>query len=195
MWAGASKHFLVFPVRNGKMINYVGFVPANEMRVVVRRRRPDQLRAEFEGWDPKIRAVLEQVDQTFRWALYDREPLPTWTKGRLTLLGDAAHPMLPHLGQGANQAMEDGMALAIILSSIENSSVPAALAAYDNLRRERVAEIVLGARQNGLRVDSMSEYADLDKRDAELAAHADFRKQLYAYDVVPDAEATAAALI
>ena len=103
--------------------------------------------------------------------------------------------MLPHLGQGANQTMEDGMALAIILSIIENSSVPAALAAYDNLRRERVAEIVLGARQNGLRVDSMSEYADLDKRDTELAAHADFRKELYAYDVVPDAEATAAALI
>ena len=197
MWAGASKHFLVFPVRNGKMINYVGFVPADKemSESWSAEGDPHQLRAEFEGWDPKIRAVLEQVDQTFRWALYDREPLPTWTKGRLTLLGDAAHPMLPHLGQGANQTMEDGMALAIILSSIENSSVPAALAAYDNLRRERVAEIVLGARQNGLRVDSMSEYADLDKRDTELAAHADFRKQLYAYDVVPDAEATAAALI
>ena len=141
---------------------------------------PDTLRAEFKGWDPKIEAVLKQVDHTFRWALYDREPLPTWTKGRLTLLGDAAHPMLPHLGQGANQAMEDGMALAIILSQTENADVPAALEAYEKLRRERVAEIVLGARQNGLRVDSMSDYTDLDKRDAELAAHAEFRKHLYA---------------
>ena len=99
--------------------------------------------------------MLSEVDNTFRWALYDREPLPTWTNGRLTLLGDAAHPMLPHLGQGANQAMEDGMALAIILANVENASAPAALLAYEKLRRERVAEIVLGARQNGLRVDSM----------------------------------------
>ena len=55
-------------------------------------------------------------DTTFRWGLYDREPLPTWTRGRLTLLGDAAHPMLPHGGQGANQAIEDGVALATVLS-------------------------------------------------------------------------------
>ena len=63
---------------------------------------------------------------TFRWALYDREPLPTWTKGRLTLLGDAAHPMLPHLGQGANQSIEDGMALATIFARSSPKSAPAA---------------------------------------------------------------------
>ena len=155
---------------------------------------PKVLRAEFEGWDPRIEAVLSEVDHTFRWALYDREPLPAWTNGRLTLLGDAAHPMLPHLGQGANQAMEDGMALSIILANVDKASAPAALLAYEKLRRERVAEIVLGARQNGLRVDSMSDYTDLEKRDAELAAHAEFRKHLYAYDVVPDAEDAAAAV-
>ena len=81
------------------------------------------------------------------------------------------------------------MALAVILARTDKASVPAALLAYEKLRRERVAEVQLGARQNGLRVDSMSEYADLQKRDAELAAHADFRKHLYAYDVVPEAEA------
>ena len=152
------------------------------------------LRAEFKGWDPKVEFVLENVDTTFRWALYDREPLPAWTKGRLTLLGDAAHPMLPHLGQGANQAIEDGMALAVILSHTDNAAVPEALLAYEKLRRERVAEIQHGARINGLRVDSMLDYADLEKRDAELAAHADFRKHLYAYDVVPEAEAVLATL-
>ena len=88
---------------------------------------PTVLRREFEGWDPRIAEVLAQVDKTFRWALYDREPLPTWTKGRLTLLGDAAHPMLPHLGQGANQSIEDGMALATMLAGATNASVPAAL--------------------------------------------------------------------
>ncbi len=195
MWAGPSKHFLVFPVRHGTMVNYVGFVPTDEemKESWSAPGDPEVLRGEFEGWDPRIGDVLKQVDKTFRWALYDREPLPTWTKGRLTLLGDAAHPMLPHLGQGANQSIEDGMALATILTRVDTSAVPASLLAYERLRRERVAEVQLGARQNGLRVDSA--YADLGVRDAELVAHAEFRKHLYAYDVVPDARAAAAALL
>jgi salicylate hydroxylase len=194
MWAGPSKHFLVFPVRHGTMVNYVGFVPTDEemKESWSAPGNPDKLRAEFEGWDPRVVQVLAQVDHCFRWALYDREPLPTWTKGRLTLLGDAAHPMLPHLGQGANQSIEDGMALATILSQVDNAAVPEALQAYERLRRERVAEVQLGARQNGLRVDSA--YTDLGVRDAELVAHADFRKHLYAYDVVPEAKAATAAL-
>ena len=194
MWAGPSKHFLVFPVRHGTMVNYVGFVPTDEemKESWSAPGDPAVLRREFEGWDPRIRNVLQQVDKTFRWALYDREPLPTWTKGRLTLLGDAAHPMLPHLGQGANQSIEDGMALATILAKVDTSAVPAALLAYERLRRERVAEVQRGARQNGLRVDSAC--SDLRVRDAELVAHAKFRKHLYTYDVVPDARAAAAAL-
>jgi salicylate hydroxylase len=195
MWAGPSKHFLVFPVRHGTMVNYVGFVPTDEemKESWSAPGDPAVLRSEFEGWDPRIGNVLRQVDKTFRWALYDREPLPTWTKGRLTLLGDAAHPMLPHLGQGANQSIEDGMALATILAQGDTSAVPASLLAYERLRRERVAAVQLGARQNGLRLDSAS--ADLSVRDAELAAHAEFRKHLYAHDVVPDARAAAAALL
>jgi salicylate hydroxylase len=153
---------------------------------------PDALRREFEGWDPRIGSVLRQVDTTFRWALYDREPLPTWSKGPLTLLGDAAHPMLPHLGQGANQSIEDGMALATILAHVDNATVPAALQVYERLRRERVADIQRGSRQHGLRVDSADR--DLEQRDAQLAAHAEFRKQLYSYDVVPHALAAAAGL-
>jgi salicylate hydroxylase len=183
MWAGPSKHFLVFPVRHGEMVNYVGFVPTDEemKESWSAPGDPDALRRAFEGWDPRIAALLKQVDKTFRWALYDREPLPTWTKGRLTLLGDAAHPMLPHLGQGANQAIEDGMALATLLEKADAAGAPACLLAYEKLRRERVAEVVLGARKHGLRVDSMVD--DLKKRDADLRAHAEFRKQLYSYDV------------
>ena len=195
MWAGPSRHFLVFPVRHGTMVNYVGFVPTDEEMKESWSAPGDSamLRREFEGWDPRIGNVLKQVDKTFRWALYDREPLPTWTKGRLTLLGDAAHPMLPHLGQGANQSIEDGMALATILARMDTSAVPAALLAYERLRRHRVAEVQLGARQHGLRVDSAC--SDLGVRDAELVAHAEFRMHLYAYDVVPEARAAAAALL
>jgi len=100
--------------------------------------------------------------------------------------------MLPHLGQGANQSIEDGMALATLLAQVDGSAVPAALLAYEGLRRQRVAEIQLGARQNGLRLDSTA--ADLGVRDAQLAAHAEFRKRLYSYDVVPEARAAAEGL-
>ena len=195
MWLGKGKHFLVFPVRAGTIINFVGFVPADaEMRESWSAPGdPDALRAEFAGWDPRIEGLLKQVQHTFRSALYDREPMPVWTKGRLTLLGDAAHPMLPHLGQGANQSIEDGMALATILAHADRKSAPAALLAYEKLRRERVAEVQLGARRNGMRYDSA--YTDIRQRDVEIAAHANFRKTLYDHDVVPAAESAAAELV
>jgi salicylate hydroxylase len=194
MWLGKGKHFLTFPVRAGKLINFVGFVPADdEMKESWSAPGdPDQLRREFAGWDRRIEQLLRHVRMTFRSALYDREPLPSWTKGRLTLLGDAAHPMLPHLGQGANQAIEDGMALATILARAGLAKAPAALLAYERLRCERVAAVQRGARENGLRYDSL--YADLAVRDAEIAAHANFRKALYGYDVVPEAQSAAASL-
>ncbi len=195
MWLGIGKHFLTFPLRAGKLINYVGFVPADqEMKESWSAPGdPDVLRREFAGWDPRIEGLLRQVQKTFRWALYDREPLPSWTKGRLSLLGDAAHPMLPHLGQGANQSIEDGMALATILARASRGTAPAALLAYERLRRERVAAVQRGARENGLRYDSA--YSDLGLRDAEIASHAEFRKTLYDHDVVPEAQAAAAALV
>src|SRR5206468_12085140 len=172
----------------------VGFVPADaEMKESWSAPGdPDVLRREFDGWDPRIGTLLKEVQKTFRWALYDREPLPGWTNGRLTLLGDAAHPMLPHLGQGANQAIEDGMALATIIAEVDQAAVPAALLAYEGLRRERVAAIQRGARENGMRYDSS--YSDLGVRDAEIVAHAAFRKRLYDHDVVPEAKAVATAL-
>jgi salicylate hydroxylase len=187
MWLGKGKHFLVYPLRAGKLINFVGFVPATqEMKESWSAAGdPEMLRREFAEWDPKIGYLLGQVQTTFRTALFDRDPLPSWTKGRLTLLGDAAHAMLPHLGQGANQSIEDGMALATILANTDRSSVLAGLLLYERLRRERTAKVQSGARQNGLRYDSF--HSDLNLRDAEITAHAGFRKQLYDYDVVPEA--------
>ena len=192
MWLGQGKHFLAFPVRAGELINYVGFVPADEemKESWSAPGDPDVLRGAFAGWDPRIAQLLGQVQLTFRWALYDREPLATWTKGRLSLLGDAAHPMLPHLGQGANQSIEDGMALATILARADRTTIPLGLLAYERLRRERVAQVQRGARENGMRYDSA--YSDLGVRDAEITAHAAFRKRLYDHDVVPDAQAAAA---
>jgi len=194
MWLGKGRHFLAFPVRAGKLINYVGFVPTDEemKESWSAPGDPDVLRQAFAGWDPRIHELLNEVQMTFRWALYDREPLPIWTRQRLSLLGDAAHPMLPHLGQGANQSIEDGMALAMILARADRATAPRGLLAYERLRRERVAQVQRGARENGLRYDSAA--SDLGVRDAEIVAHAAFRKRLYDHDVVPDAQAAAAAL-
>jgi len=194
MWLGKGRHFLAFPLRAGKLINYVGFVPTDEQMKESWSAPgdPEVLRQAFAGWDPRIHELLDEVHATFRWALYDREPLPVWTRHRLSLLGDAAHPMLPHLGQGANQSIEDGMALATILSRADRTTAPSALLAYERLRRERVAQVQRGARENGLRYDSA--YSDLGVRDAEIAAHAAFRRTLYDHDVVPEAQAAAVAL-
>ena len=195
MWLGKGKHFLVYPLRAGTLINFVGFVPADrEMKESWSAAGdPETLRREFADWDPRIGHLLRQVQNTFRTALFDRDPLPSWTKGRLTLLGDAAHPMLPHLGQGANQSIEDGMALATILANTDRTTLLAALLLYERLRRERTAKVQSGARENGLRYDSF--HADLSLRDAEIKAHAGFRKQLYDYDVVPEARAVAMDLV
>ena len=74
--------------------------------------------AAFEGWHPQVRAILRAVDETFLWALFDRKPMARWSVGRVTLLGDACHPMLPFKAQGAAQAIEDGATLAACLSQI-----------------------------------------------------------------------------
>jgi len=195
MWLGKGRHFLVYPLRAGKLINFVGFVPADrEMKESWSAAGdPDALRAEFADWDPRVGYLLKEVRTTFRTALYDRDPLTSWTRGRLTLLGDAAHAMLPHLGQGANQSIEDGMALATILANTDHTTVLAGLLLYERLRRERTAKVQTGARENGLRYDSI--HADLNLRDAEIAAHAEFRKQLYDHDVVSEARTVAMDLV
>lgn len=184
VWMGDGKHFMVFPVRRGEMVNYVGFVPTDSQTIeswsAVGDR--DELAASFEGWDPRITELLSKVETCFWWGLFDRKPIDKWCNGRLTLLGDAAHPMLPHLGQGANQAIEDGTALAVLLQHATiDSDVPALLNQYEALRRPRTSMVQAEARQNGLRYDS--KYKDLAQRDKEIANSAAFRKSLYDYDI------------
>ena len=149
MWLGKGKHFLTFPVRAGRLINYVGFVPADEemKESWSAAGDPDVLRREFVGWDLRIATVLEQVQTTFRWALYDREPLPGWSKGRLTLLGDAAHPMLPHWDRAPTNRSRTAWRLRRSCRAPTRKSAPAALLAYERLRRERVAAVQRGSRR------------------------------------------------
>jgi salicylate hydroxylase len=189
-WLGPGKHFLVYPVRAGRLINYVGFVPthAQAKESWSAPGDPAALARDFAGWDPLVEAIIAQVQTCFWWGLYDREPLPRWTTGRLTLLGDAAHPMLPHVGQGANQAIEDGVALATILSEADPESAPAALQVYETVRRERTARVQRSARVNGARYDSAT--GDLADRDQQLSNQADERAWIW--DADAEAEAAAA---
>jgi 2-polyprenyl-6-methoxyphenol hydroxylase-like FAD-dependent oxidoreductase len=183
VWMGDGKHFMVFPVRSGRLLNYVGFVPTQNETIeswsAIGDR--DELAASFAGWDPRVVGLLEKVESCFWWGLYDRKPLASWTKGRLALLGDAAHAMLPHVGQGANQAIEDGVALAVFLEGRDSTQIPDALRRYEIFRRERTGIVQVEARQNGLRFDSR--YENLEQRDREIANAAIFRKWLYDYDV------------
>jgi len=161
IWVGEGKHFLVYPVRAGELLNYVGFVSSDTS---VRESwsapgDPAALAAHFAGWDQAVGEVIAAITgpggSGFRCGMYDREPLPQWSSGRLTLLGDAAHPMLPHLAQGANQALEDAVALAVLLGACAGPpGVPRALAAYEELRRDRTARVQLGSRRTGAGYDS-----------------------------------------
>jgi salicylate hydroxylase len=193
-WLGAGKHFLVYPVRSDALLNYVGFVRTDEhMRESWSTAGdPVALAQAFAGWDPMVEAITAQASMTFRWGLYDREPLPVWTRGRLTLLGDAAHPMLPHVGQGANQAIEDAVALATVLARANRSSAPQALRIYETLRRARTARVQRSARVNGARYDGASR--DLGVRDQQLAAQSQERAWIWDYDAGLEAAAAAAAL-
>jgi salicylate hydroxylase len=183
IWMGDGKHFMVYPVRSGRLLNYVGFVPTRNETVESWSATGDrdELAASFEGWDARVVGLLEKVETCFWWGLYDRRPLASWTKGRLALLGDAAHAMLPHVGQGANQAIEDGVALAVFLEGRDSAEVPDVLRRYEAFRRERTDIVQAEARKQGLRLDSRS--GSLQQRDQEISRSAEFRRWLYDYDV------------
>ncbi len=183
VWMGDGKHFIVYPVRSGRLLNYVGFVPTKDETIESWSAvgDVDELAASFDGWDSQIVRLLDTVETCFWWGLYDRRPLLSWSSGRLILLGDAAHAMLPHLGQGANQTIEDGVALAVFLEGRDPDEVPTILPQYEKFRRARTDVIQAEARKEGLRFDSR--YESLDERDREIANSGVFRKSLYDYDV------------
>ena len=189
---GPSRRFMIYPVRGGELLNYVGFVPMDEQikESWSAPGDPAALAAEFAGWHPMVQAVLDQVKTCFRWGIYDREPLSTWSRGRLTLLGDAAHAMLPHAGQGVNQAIEDGVALATILAKAGRASVPQALRMYESVRRERTAGVQRMARVNGSRYEAS---VDLASRDRQISTQAEERAWIWTYDAEAEAAAAMAA--
>ncbi|GAC1329065.1 MAG: FAD-dependent monooxygenase [Chloroflexota bacterium] len=193
---GPHKHFLVFPVRAHSLINYVGFIPSDEhtLESWSASGDPAALARAFAGWDPIVEEIIANVKNTYWWGLYDREPLPVWTRGRVTLLGDAAHPMLPHVGQGANQAIEDAVVLATMLADADAASAPEALHAYESVRRPRTARVQAISRWNGSRYDASDTTLDLGERDRQLSNQARDRAWMWECDAAAEAEVALSAV-
>lgn len=194
VWMGEGKHFMCYPLQQRKLFNYVGFVPSDRplKESWSAPGHVSELAAEFEGekWDPKLRHFVQLIDKTFWWGLYDHEPLTNWSRGRVTLLGDAAHTMLPHAGQGVNQAMEDSITLAFFLREAESADgIAEAFKRYTAVRMQRTAILQNSSRRSGSQFDARNEFEDTKKRDADLRAGRDFRRSvLFDFDAVAAAE-------
>ncbi|MCZ6643127.1 MAG: FAD-dependent monooxygenase, partial [Gammaproteobacteria bacterium] len=152
-WMGPEKHFVHYPVRGGELINFVGVVeraPSDDVREESWRTEGDkaEIVEDFGDWHPDIVALINAADRCFKWALYDRDPLPNWSAGRVTLLGDACHPMLPYMAQGAAMAIEDAWVLSRMLENWEDETAEGFLE-YERYRRPRTNKVVLGSRAQG----------------------------------------------
>ncbi len=132
-WVGPGGHFVHYPVSRGRLLNFVGWTEHDTWNREDWTDRATIARAlaAFEGWHPQIRRIIAASDSCFIWALFDRDPLPRWSVGRATLLGDSCHPMYPFMGQGAAQAIEDGAALAACLVAAGDGDPAAALQRYE----------------------------------------------------------------
>jgi len=125
----------------------------------------------YKDWHPIIRGLIEAFPETYVWALHDRAELPSWTAGRVTLLGDACHPMLPMMAQGAAQAIEDGAALAALLK-IKPDDVPGALARYETLRKPRATRLQDVSTANRTRFH-LPDGPEQQQRDHQMATSGD----------------------
>ena len=145
-WVGPGSHVVHYPVHRGRLMNVVGLLERDDWQVeswTVRGSREECLR-DFAAWHEDVRILFDRAPEFYKWALMLRDPRERWTEGRVTLLGDAAHPTLPMLAQGANMAIEDGYILARCLQRWPGD-VALALARYEALRRERTRQVVLGS--------------------------------------------------
>ena len=150
-WVGKGRHAVTYHLRGGTLANFVGVVERGDWTDESWSEIGDKLDAihDFAGWHPVITNLIQSVEAgaLYRWALFDRPPLERWTDGRAALLGDAAHPMLPFLAQGAAMAVEDSWALAQEISKTDRS-VEMSLKAYERRRLPRTSRAQAASRAN-----------------------------------------------
>jgi salicylate hydroxylase len=188
-WVGPGGHVVHYPLRAGKVMNFVGALERSDWQVESwsARGTNEELTRDYAGWHDDVHALIRSIPVPYKWALMTRPPMARWTKGRVTLLGDACHSMVPFLAQGANMALEDGYILARALSELQGDP-GARLARYEEARRERTRRTVEGSANNIVRFhnkaladpDTARSYVD---REWATAPVADRYEWLFRYDV------------
>ena len=192
LWVGPGKHFVCYYIRGGDLINFVAVQERRDWQKESwhERGNVNQLRETFNSWHPEVTELLAAAESCFLWALFDREPLNQWTDNKVALLGDACHPMLPFLAQGAAMAIEDSYVLAHCLAS--DSHTETALQTYQNIRLPRTRQIQLNARKNAglyhmsspieqVKLAVLSGLSTIGLSDAVAANKLD---SIYAYNIV-----------
>jgi len=169
---GPRQQFVCYYVAGGRLVNWVGNTQSDndwQEESWSARGDRDEALALHAGWHPEVRALIAGTEQVFKWALFDRPPLEAWTRGRATVLGDAAHPMLPYMAQGASQSIEDAFVLARCLTA-SSDDPRGAIEAYATRRRERTAAVQSASRDAG-RLMHLADPAEVEARNARLSAN------------------------
>jgi salicylate hydroxylase len=184
---GPGAHFVHYFVGGGRLLNVVCVAEERAWRRESWTDRADvaEVRAAFRGWHPLVRELIDAMDVPLKWALFDRDPLPSWSHGAVALLGDACHPMLPYGAQGYAQAVEDAAALAACLAADVGNDVATALRRYGSLRQERAARVQAISRANGVRFH-LADGPEQELRDAAMASSFGLSPEidwLYGHDI------------
>lgn len=180
-WIGPGHHVVHYPLRGGALMNFVGVVEGVDWQVEswTAQGTHAELHRDFAGWHDDVHAMIAAIGTPFRWAFLARDPLPAWGQGPVTLLGDACHPTLPFMAQGAVQAIEDGFILARALAEIDG--VEPALRRYEDARRDRTARMVRASNDNTRRFHN-PELAHAEGAAAYVAREFEERKVRERYD-------------
>ena len=189
IWMGPHAHFVHYFVSARKFVNFVAITEQDSWlgESWVDRGEVADVLAAFHGWHDQVLSIIGAADETYKWALFDRSPLKCWSVGRVTLLGDACHPMLPFMGQGAAQAIEDGATLTSCLLKFPDD-FPAALHHYEQLRLPRASRLQGMSATNKSRFHMPDGPAQIE-RDALMARGAtDWSRAAIAWLFEHDAE-------
>jgi salicylate hydroxylase len=154
-WVGPGGHVVHYPVHRGEYMNMNGIIEIEgwQEESWSAKGTHDECHACFKGWSADIHAMIDNIATPFKWALFNRTPLTQWSVGRVSLVGDACHSMLPMLAQGAGMALEDGYVLARALEAADGD-IAQGLKRYEQARIERTTKVVLGSAENGRRFQS-----------------------------------------
>ena len=191
-WVGPGGHVVNYLLRRGEIFNFVGIIERDwRVESWTERGSREECAADFPGWNADIHAIIRNIETPYKWALLGREPLARVAYGRVALLGDAAHPTLPMLAQGANMAIEDGMVLARCLANDDDAET--ALARYDAARVERTAKLVRGANEMAKRFHNPA-LADAAGAKAYVDAQWNEQTVKQRYDWIFEYDATSVAV-